>query len=73
MSEIGEMVVWRTARGLARYQIEVWHHGLHRYQMIRADSSAVLASRARALAAQWDELCHDPPSVWACWMGRIGW
>lgn len=62
MSTIGEIETLRTARGLKRYEIEVSHAELHKYQVIRGDAGFIVKQRADALAAQWD----------AMWMRRSG-
>jgi len=56
MSTIGEMRTSYTARGLPRYEIEVSDRQLHKYQVIRGDDDSSVGQRARALAAQWDEM-----------------
>jgi len=56
MSECGKVKVTYTARGLQRYEVEVRHRGLHRYQVIRGDNKLVVETKARAKMAQWDEM-----------------
>jgi restriction system protein len=55
MSERSETKVTHTARGLPRYEIEVWHKKLNKYEVIRGEDSHVVEQKARAKMAQWDE------------------
>lgn len=55
MTNVGGMDTTYTATGLPRYQIQVSHQQLHKYQVVRGDNPAVVQARARALAAQWDQ------------------
>jgi restriction system protein len=56
MSERSETKTTSTARGLLRYEIEIWHKKLNKYQVIRGDNSHVVEQKARAKMAQWDEM-----------------
>ena len=55
MSTVGQLETTYTASGLARYQVNVSHPQLHKYQVVRGDNPGVVKARARHLAAQWDE------------------
>lgn len=44
-----------TAKGLLRYEFEVAHYELHKYQLVRDADRGAATSRARAKAAEWDE------------------
>ena len=44
----------RTSRGQIRYEIEVHHSGLNRYQVIRGADRNEVMSKAQAQVAQWD-------------------
>lgn len=54
-TEFGQMQVYYTARGLPRFQLELRHGELRRYQVIRGDDQYVVQQKAAALAAQWNE------------------
>lgn len=45
-----------TARGLIRYEAEVWHKKLSKYQTFRGHDSYVVEQKALAKMAQWDEI-----------------
>lgn len=55
MSNIGPVGVFYTASGLERYQVEVSHPNLNKYQLFKGDGRGVVEARARAKAAEWDE------------------
>jgi restriction system protein len=56
MSERSETRITHTARGLRRYEIEISHKELNRYQVIRGENSHVVEKKALAKMAQWDEM-----------------
>lgn len=56
MSRHGELVRTYTARGLPRYELEIWHDELNKYQVIKGDDSYVVEQKAAAKMAQWDEM-----------------
>ncbi|MGF7118647.1 restriction endonuclease [Methanobacterium oryzae] len=45
-----------TQRGLKRYQIEIWHDGLDKYQLIKADSKDIVQQKAQMKINQWNEM-----------------
>lgn len=55
MGRIGDVEVTHTATGLARYRIEIAHHELNRFEVVRADSAIVALKKARARVASWDD------------------
>jgi len=55
MSERGKIYRTSTSRGLIRFEVEVRHHGLHKYQIIRGDDPYVVEQKAKVLARAWDE------------------
>ena len=55
MSELGSIRTTYTARGLARFELEVAHAALHKYQVIKGDDKNVVVARAHVKAAEWDE------------------
>lgn len=55
-SECGQVRVSYTARGLQRFEVDVWHRGLGKYQLIRSDDADVLRQKAQATIFQWDEM-----------------
>jgi restriction system protein len=56
MSKRSETKTTSTARGLLRYEIEIWHKELNKYQVIRGDNDYVVEQKACAKMAQWDEM-----------------
>jgi len=56
-SECGKPTsVWTSNPLIDRYEIKVWHSGLNKVQMIRADSKQLTEEKAKAKMAQWDQL-----------------
>lgn len=51
-----EIVKTYTQRGLKRYQIEIWHDELGKYQLIRGDSRYVVQQKAQMKINQWNEM-----------------
>lgn len=45
-----------TQRGLVRYQMEIWHDGLDKYQLIRSDNVYVLEQKANEKIRQWTDM-----------------
>lgn len=55
-ASLGGTSVSHSARGLARYEIEVRHRGLNKYQVVRGSEENVVQQKAYAKAAQWDDM-----------------
>lgn len=45
-----------TKSGLVRYQMEIWHDGLDKYQLIRSDNAYVLEQKANEKIRQWADM-----------------
>jgi len=56
MSRHSKMRTTYTARGLPRYEIEIRHDELNKYQLVRGDDSYIVERKAHAKMAQWDEM-----------------
>lgn len=56
MSRSGQMTRTFTARGLPRYEVEVRHDELHKYQVIRGDDANIVRQKATAKMAEWDAM-----------------
>lgn len=56
MRECGEIWVTYTAKGLARYNVEIQHPGLHKYRRITRDDRHVVEQEVLVAMAQWDEM-----------------
>lgn len=56
MSELGQLYQTYTKTGLCRYEIEVVHRQLHKHQLIRGADRDIVARKAYAKAAQWDQM-----------------
>lgn len=56
MSNNSELKYYYTARGLIRFEIEVWHDQLNKYQVIKGDDQEEVVKKARAKMGQWDEI-----------------
>ena len=54
MSRVGSLRQTFTRSGLARYEIEVSHPELCKYQLIRGEEPQFVTARAAAKAAEWD-------------------
>lgn len=54
MSQLGSLRQTFTKSGLARYEVEVTHPELCKYQLVRGESPGVVQARATAKAAEWD-------------------
>lgn len=55
-SELGEIVTTRTRSGLIRYNIEIRHSGLHKYQVVTADNKYVVQQKALAVSNRWNDM-----------------
>jgi restriction system protein len=55
-SQQGELIVTHSKTGLARYQLEIRHKGLHKYQIVRGDNQYVVQQKARTIMTQWDQM-----------------
>jgi restriction system protein len=55
-SEQGKLEVTYTSRGLRRYQLEIRHQGLGKFQIIRGDNHYIVEQKARATRVQWDQM-----------------
>lgn len=62
MSRHGNIETTYTGSGI-RYQVEVWHDGLSKYQIIRGDNEYVVGKKAQAKMAQWDEMWERKTAV----------
>lgn len=56
MSRMGQLQTTYTARGFRRYEIEVSHAQLHKFQIVRGDDQTIVGQKAQAVAAQWDDM-----------------
>lgn len=56
MSTEGPLETTYTARGLKRYQMEIWHDELNKYQMLKGTTESEVLEKADAKCAQWDEM-----------------
>ena len=56
MSRHGKITTTYTKSGLRRYEVEVWHDELNKYQVIRGDSKYVVEQKLSVKVTQWDEM-----------------
>lgn len=56
MSNCSEVQTYYTKGGAVRYQIEISHDQLHKYQVMRSDDQHVLIQKAQLKMNQWDEM-----------------
>jgi restriction system protein len=56
MSRRGQVLESVTARGLPRFEIQVWHDELNKYQVVKGDDLHVVTQMAHAKMRQWDEI-----------------
>lgn len=54
-SGYGALRRYYTKSGLRRFELEVTHGGLGRYQVIRSDDQNIVVQKARAKVKQWNE------------------
>jgi restriction system protein len=52
-ARIGDVRVNYSARGIATYQLELWHDGLNKHRVIKAESEYLVQQKARLQAAEW--------------------
>lgn len=52
----GDIVTVHTKSGLRRYQVEVHHTGLNKYQVVKSDDPQIVQQKANAIMARWDEM-----------------
>ena len=55
MSRSGQIQTYYTASGLPRYQIEIWHDELNKYQLIKGQSNSEVWEKANVKMSQWDK------------------
>ena len=55
-SEISELRFSYTQRGLRRYEVEIRHRGLNKFQLVRGDDPHIVKQKARAKTNEWDEM-----------------
>ena len=56
MSNCGYISKIYSARGATRYQVEIRHDALHKYQLIRGESEYAVREKALAKMQEWDDL-----------------
>ena len=56
MSKHSDITTYSTANGFPRYQIEIWHDELNKYQVIRGDNIYIVEQKALAKMHQWDDM-----------------
>lgn len=56
MSKSGNINQFYTTRGMTRYEVEVSHDQLNKYQVIRGDNHYIVQQKAEAKMATWDEM-----------------
>lgn len=52
-TRVGQLKVSYTARGLARYELEMWHDGLKKHRVIRGDDDDIVRRKAQLQAIEW--------------------
>lgn len=53
--DIGELEVSYSARGIASYRLEMWHHGLKKHRVIKGNDTSVIQRKAELQALDWVE------------------
>lgn len=56
MSQCDKIRTTRTARGLIRYEVRVWHSELGKQQVIRGEDRNAVQQKAQEKMRQWDEM-----------------
>jgi restriction system protein len=54
-ARIGQLKVSYSARGLARYEMEIWHDGLHKHRVIRGTDPQFIQRKVEVQLADWDD------------------
>jgi restriction system protein len=44
-----------TSRGLARYEVEIWHDGLHKHRVIRGNDAQFVQRKLKVQLADWND------------------
>ena len=55
-SEHGDIEVFYTKSGLKRYQVEIRHKGLHKFQSIKGDDEYLVRQKARTIMSKWNQM-----------------
>lgn len=53
-SQMTQMQVRYSARGIPSYRLEVWHDGLRKHREIKGADAAVVARKAELQMVEWD-------------------
>lgn len=54
-TRVGQLKVSYTARGLTRYEMEMWHDGLKKHRVIRGDDGDIVRRKAQLQATEWSD------------------
>lgn len=54
-ARIGHLKTTFSARGLARYEVEIWHDGLHKHRIIRGADPQFIQRKVEVQLADWDD------------------
>lgn len=54
-ARIGQLKTTFSARGLARYEVEIWHDGLHKHRIIRGTDPQFIQRKVDVQLADWDD------------------
>jgi restriction system protein len=58
-ARVGSVDVNYSARGIPNYMIELWHDGLNKHRVIKAETKYLLEQKARVQIAEWTERWAD--------------
>jgi len=58
-ARVGQMGVSYSARGIPTYHLELWHDGLNKHRIIKAESEYLVQQKKRLQLAEWSERWTD--------------
>ena len=53
-TQLGQLEVSYTSRGVARYSLEIWHDGLNKHRVIRGETSEIVELKAQLQVQEWN-------------------
>ena len=56
---VGSIGVKHSARGIPSYHLEMWHDGLNKHRVLKAESEYLIKQKSRLQAAEWEERWND--------------
>ena len=54
-ARIGQLKTTFSSRGLARYEVEIWHDGLHKHRVVRGTDPRFIQRKVEVQVADWND------------------